>query len=322
MRLPTCMLAFLLTALPALAQSIAPATAPSSSSRPSQPQLSSYFLIPIVGRLGREVPLSAFAEALAAADEAGALYVLLYVDSPGAEIEDAERFLHLLISPPRRVLLAIVRRADGAAAALPFACRWVFVSAAGGSSLLASRPEDAKPEELVQLRRLLELACAAGERNMAVASAMGDPDFAVYGDGSGEVAMVPRGPDWRLLKPSGSVLAITDENALASGYADGLYRNLDDLALRLGISRGWRSAGDHGQVLMQAAATDYQRQLRRQLYYRQHRTEIEQLQSTSRRLRGELEALATAPSSARRTAAEAELAQTLDKLRLHEEKMK
>jgi len=260
------------------------AIAAPSATAPSKPTC---FIIPLAGRLGYEVTAEALQAALLAAKAAGARYIVLQLDSPGGSLEEADRLLSLLAQPELPPVAAVVRRADNAAALLPFACRWVFVSAKEGHSAIALPAGDslttAQHAELQQqMIQRLRQACQSSGRNTLAAVAMVDASTEYYGDGAGRVGPIRMDTTWQRAFPAGACLSVSPANAVSSGYADGICASLDEVALQIGLSDGWQSAGEQGKRIMEVAAQRVAAQTRQATYRRRHAAEIEQLQKTIR----------------------------------------
>lgn len=248
--------------------------------------LRTYFTIPVFGQLGREVTADAFSAAIDAAIEAKADYVVLLLDSDGGNLLEAERIVGVLGRHADLKTIAMVKRAMGPSVALSFACRRIYLYGEGTASLALPDQIGGRqltPEQTEQLRaalrRNLVEACRVSGREPLVALGMIEPDMSLYATPGTPVriSLGRGGPESQWIKRPGQMLTFDRSNAVAYGYAEAVCTTMDEIAMKMGLSDGWTSAGDRGSQVMQQAADAFRAENEKIRLRREHATEIGQL---------------------------------------------
>lgn len=175
------------------------------------------YRVPVTGVV--ELGLAPFIErSLAEAAEAGAVAVILDMDTPGGRVDAAERIADALADSPVPVYTLVNRRAFSAGALIALAGDGIFMRP--GSVIGAATPVDGSgtkaPEKIVSAMRS-EMRALAEERGLdpAVAEAMVDEDVAIEG-----------------VVEAGKLLTLTTEEAVGLGYAEEV-ADLEALVARL-----------------------------------------------------------------------------------------
>ncbi|MEQ8330840.1 MAG: NfeD family protein [Longimicrobiales bacterium] len=179
------------------------------------------YRVPVTGVI--ELGLAPFIErSLEEAAAAGAVLVVLDIDTPGGRVDAAERIADALADSPVPVVALVNRRAFSAGALIALATDGIYMRP--GSVIGAATPVDGSgnkaPEKIVSAMRS-EMRALAESRGLdpAVAEAMVDEDVAIEG-----------------VVDAGKLLTLTTEEAVAIGYAEEV-EDLDALlALRAGGS--------------------------------------------------------------------------------------
>jgi membrane-bound serine protease (ClpP class) len=191
---------------PALAMTLAALGTPLGAQTPG-----AVFRVPVTGTV--ELGLAPFVErAVAEAAAAGAVAVVLDMDTPGGRVDAAERISDALTDSPVPVYTLVNRRAFSAGALIALSSDRIYMRP--GSVIGAATPVDGTgqkaPEKIVSAMRseMRALAEAAG-LDPEVAAAMVDEDVAIEG-----------------VVEAGKLLTLTTEEAVAIGYAE----EVDDMA--------------------------------------------------------------------------------------------
>lgn len=245
-----------------------------------------YFTVPVFGQLGREVTADAFSAAIDAAIDAKADYVVLLLDSDGGSLLEAERIVGVLARHADLKTIAMVKRAMGPSVALSFACRRIYLYGEGAASLTLPdqiNGQQLTPEQTEQiraaLRRNLVEACRVAGRQPLVALGMIEPELDLVATPGAPVriSLGRAGPESQPIKRPGQLLAFDRSNAVEAGYAEAVCTTMDQIALKMGLSDGWTSAGDRGTQIMQQAADAFRSEQGKIRFQQEHAKEIDQL---------------------------------------------
>ena len=187
-----------------MALAIAAATAMSAQAVTSQPSPGSIYRVPVTGVV--ELGLAPFIErSVQEAAAAGAVAVVLDMDTPGGRVDAAERISDALTDASIPVYTLVNRRAFSAGALIALSTDGIFMRP--GSVIGAATPVNGSgekaPEKIVSAMRseMRALAEAAG-LDPEVAAAMVDEDVEIEG-----------------VVDAGKLLTLTTEEAVALGYA-------------------------------------------------------------------------------------------------------
>jgi membrane-bound serine protease (ClpP class) len=178
--------------------SLAGAQAPADAARPV------VYRVPVSGVV--EMGLAPFVQrAIAEANEAGAVAVVLDIDTPGGRVDAAERIADAISDAGLPVYAFVNRRAISAGALISLATNQIYMRP--GSVLGAATPVTGEgqtaPEKMVSVMRS-EFRALAEARGLdpRIAESMVDPDIAVEG-----------------VVPEGKLLTLSTEDAVRVGYA-------------------------------------------------------------------------------------------------------
>lgn len=159
-----------------------PPEAPSEpSSRPFHQTLneSRFVRIPIVGEIGQDVDVEVVTAQLAVAEQRGA-YVILTIDSPGGGMINTRALVQALRNHNQLKIVALVKRADGEAAAIPTECD-VVLRYGDAAPADGGRPTSART--IGDIRQILGVTSweeivipPAPERKRVVIDMQGSPD--------------------------------------------------------------------------------------------------------------------------------------------------
>lgn len=178
------------------------------------------YQVPVTGTI--ENGLAPFiARAIVEATEAGAVLVVLDIDTPGGRIDAAERIVDAIRGSAVPVVAWVHPRAWSAGAMIALAAEQIYVTP--GGALGAATPVDGSgtkaSEKMVSAMRaeFRSLAEARG-RDPALAEAMVDESIDIPG-----------------LAPVGKLLSVTSQQALTVGLADAEANSLDAVLAARGV---------------------------------------------------------------------------------------
>lgn len=136
------------------------------------------YVIPIEGTI--DEGLAAFVErALAEARDAGAVAVLLEINTFGGRVDSATRIKDGLTAMPVPVVAFVTQRAWSAGALIALGAR--YIAMAPGTSIGAAEPRPADEKVISALRKEFEAAAEARGRDPLIAGAMVDADVEIEG---------------------------------------------------------------------------------------------------------------------------------------------
>ncbi|HUU43476.1 MAG TPA: hypothetical protein VMX57_06835 [Planctomycetota bacterium] len=203
-------------------------------------------VIPIHGQIGVEFTTVKMKRCLEEAVALSPTVVVLDIDTPGGSTQDAEDIVNLIIDYKGLRFVAFVRKAISAGSTITLACPEVYVTeeAVIGAATAWYRQGGGLPTALAEKqmsiwRAMGRKAAEHGGHSKLFAEAMVDPDFVLtLREEDGEV-LIERDGDGEVLKAKGKILTLTGREAVKSGLAKGVVKDLDDLARKLGMS-GWK----------------------------------------------------------------------------------
>lgn len=169
------------------------------------------YRVPVTGVV--ELGLAPFIErSVAEAAAAGAVAVILDMDTPGGRVDAAERISDALTDAPLPVYTLVNRRAFSAGALIALSTDRIYMRP--GSVIGAATPVDGSgqkaPEKIVSaMRSEMRALAEAADLDPEVAAAMVDEEIEIEG-----------------VVEAGKLLTLTTEEAVAIGYAE----EVDDLA--------------------------------------------------------------------------------------------
>lgn len=210
--------AAVLFALVALSLSIHPSVAQSGSDVPAG---GSVYVVPITGAI--DLGLAPYlSRVLSEAEAAGAVAVLLPIDTPGGRLDAVLQMRDALLGSDVRTIAFVDRTAFSAGALVAIAAEEIYM--APGAVMGAATPVeggtgDAADEKIISaVRTTFKATAEARGRDPAIAEAMVDADVAIDG-----------------LVARGELLTLTTNEALAWGYADGVATNRAEVLAAAGL---------------------------------------------------------------------------------------
>lgn len=218
----------------------------------------SYFEIPIMGMIGREVTATAVGEALDAARRAKATHVVLLFDSGGGLVSECDRIIDVMDHNRDLSTIAYVKNAQSAAAVIAATCRMIIMHPAGqmGAAVPFKITPDGTPKEVDEkftsaFRARARTAAAIGRHNPDLIMGMIDPKLVLYlsQDENGVSISAERGDV--CIKPKEKILTLTAEEARRYGLAKGIARGMSEVAARLQVTE-WTSCGREGWEIMRS----------------------------------------------------------------------
>jgi hypothetical protein len=234
---------------------------------PNPPQANPYLEIPLEGRFGTQITARGLEESLMLAKTLGVKHVVFSINSPGGDPQ-AEGEIRNLLSrfDPTFQFHAVVREATGVAALPLVCCETILIRPGGKIGAVKPAFDEAQYQGMETRVVLANLALNLGEEakrhghSAELVRAMMDPAEALYGwrDSSGRVqisGLLPNGvhsDDFILKHPAGSVLTLTDRQAVELRFARPFDGSVADLGCELGFV-GWASKGDAGRAVMAQA---------------------------------------------------------------------
>lgn len=214
-------------------------TAPAES-RPAGPTC---YIVPIQGKIGRDVSAAQIRECLTEARKLKATVVLLEVHSGGGAVDETEQILRLLESAKDLRIVAHIRDAGSAAAIITLSCKEIYVhpQAIIGSALAIQHTPwgTVEVEEKMQSfwRARCRTAAEHGGHEPLLAEAMVDSSVELCIEQVDGKPVVKRGATGRVLKATGKLLALTAKEAIDCGLARGEVINRSELGATLGYPK-------------------------------------------------------------------------------------
>ncbi|MDF1553480.1 MAG: hypothetical protein P1P84_10485 [Deferrisomatales bacterium] len=242
------------------------------------PDAPTYVVIPLHGKVGKEIRASVLGRCLAAALAQRPSAVVLEVDSPGGFLSELYQLLNLSLTwqrehPEQRVVVLVREQAMSAAAVLSTSVPEIYLLPGSAIGAAMAIHIDRNKVTAVQekfssaYRGKARAAAEAGGHDPLLVEAMIDPDLEVSAsDGAdGAVQLVKGAPPegGRRLIGEGKLLTLTADEAVAVGLAAGVVNDYAELGGRLGHPE-WREGSDAARQIVaawkeeiQGVETDY-----------------------------------------------------------------
>ena len=221
-----------------------------------------YCVFPLQGEVGVEIQAEVLAKALDLAISRKHPFVVLEIDAAGGTLAQIEPVVEALIKAGKSTrLVGLVRRAEGAVAAIPLALRDVYVTS---GAVLASAdlpvPDDLTPQlSRMAWQTLFRSAAAAGGRDELLADAFADPAATLSYDRVGGQIRLTRRDGQVAVKEAGQPMRLNADAAVALGLAAGKAEAAASLSPLAG-PRGWRLVPVGGGLLLRRSAEQARRQ--------------------------------------------------------------
>jgi len=212
-----------------------------------------YLRIPIRGVIGTDFTGETMKSYLEQAAKLRPTVVILEVDTSGGSVADAEKIVDLIIDSKDLRIVALVRKALSAGAAITLACREVYVTKTAtigaATSYLAGRggrpvvlPADIAEKFQSAWRAVCRKAAQHGGHPSILAEAMIDRNFALTMRKRDGRVILERNGKGDILKPKGRILTLTAREAISCKLAGQMARDVTVLGRHLGMP-GWREVG-------------------------------------------------------------------------------
>jgi ClpP class serine protease len=91
-----------------------------------------YCVLPVVGRIGKDVLARDLEAGLRAARQSNSKYIVLVINSPGGSLGEMSDIVHVIRDNPDLKFIAYVKRAISAAAIVAMACPQIYIAPSGG----------------------------------------------------------------------------------------------------------------------------------------------------------------------------------------------
>ena len=247
---------------PAIPRQASPAPAATSTpapaavvppSVPSAGKDGTYMVIPIRGVVGRAVDRNIMAAYLEKAAKLKPDVIVVDLQTPGGDTAEAEAIIDSLVALKGVRVVALVRKAVSAGAAITLACKEIYISEnatiGAAVSFILDRegkvvrlPTDVAEKMQSIWRASMRKAAEHGGHPSLLAEAMVDPSFAVTMRKEGDKIVLERDGAGEVIKARNRVLMLTGREAVACGLALGLAETPEALGTILGFS-GWKELG-------------------------------------------------------------------------------
>lgn len=211
----------------------------------------SYFVILIRGAIGDDVTSGQVQAELKKAAALAPTAVVLDIDTPGGSTLHAEEIIKGIIEAKDLRLVAFVRQALSAGAAVALACKEIYVAEtatigglvsfiAGQDGLPVDLPPDFKEKRQSIWRATCRLAAERGGHSTLIPEAMIDMDFALTMREVDGRRILERDGRGSVIKAKGKILTLTAREAMACGLAIGIVDDYEALGEQMKM-RGWEN---------------------------------------------------------------------------------
>ncbi|MEJ7900356.1 MAG: hypothetical protein WKF63_00805 [Thermomicrobiales bacterium] len=216
---PVLLLAMLLMAAGMLVPTFAPDVAAQDDAGTGAQQV---YVVPIQGTI--EPGISSFLDrSLDEAAEAGAVYVVLDINTPGGRLDTVLQMRDMILNSPVPVVAYVNREAFSAGALITIASDEIYMAPAGvfgaATPVLGGTGETADEKTVSAVRSTFRATAEEKGRDPAIAEAMVDPAVAIDG-----------------LDTATTLLTLTTEQALEWDYADGVAADIPAVLASLGVA--------------------------------------------------------------------------------------
>jgi len=209
---------------------------------PPADKTGTYMLIPIEGTIGAQFTAKDMTYYLEQARKLKPDIVILYLDTPGGYISDAEEIINAIIDSKDLRFVAYVRKALSAGAAITLTCREIYVEdvAKIGAALcfqtINGLPAPVEEKFQSSWRATCRKAADYGGHPSVLAEAMVDAELAVCMRTEGDKVVVERGVNGTPLSDSGRILTLTAKEAVECRLAVDMVEDFGDLQAKLGYA--------------------------------------------------------------------------------------
>lgn len=227
--------------------------------KPAQPAGPSYYMLPIRGEIGVEVTAEALERALIDVARKAPDLLVLDIDCPGGSVAEAGKIMAVLSNVRGPRLVAYVRRAEWAAAAVAMACPYIVM--APGATIGA--PPPLRPDGVAlpidrqlegTMLALLRTGARIGRHSTLIALGMLDTDLELSVQVLRGRPTVVEGRQGRVLKTRGTALTLSAAQAVAAGLAGGVAREAAQIRVLIGLKDWHRVQGDGWAYMIRKGA--------------------------------------------------------------------
>lgn len=269
--------------------------AESGTDRAEESTGATYYPIPIMGEIGRDVKAQFLRRALEDAREENPDFVVLYIDSPGGSVAQTREIVGALAEARDLRRVAVVREALSSAAIVAMTCREIYMTptAVIGGAVPYRIGPDGTPEEVEEkfqsvIRAQFRAAAQMGEHpTLLVESMMDQSKQVVLIEKDGEKRLAESG-DGEVLKEKGQILTLTPREATQCGLADGTVGGLEGLGKAMGLHgcheasrKGWRMMVGQARI----ARRERQQKLRREALAAQREKVAPEIEELNKQIR-------------------------------------
>ncbi len=239
--IPIIALSLLLAAYLSAETATAPATQPTSQ----ESKADTFLLVEVKGTIGGSFSAARMKAVLSEARREKPTAVVLYLDTPGGLVAEAEEIVDLIIEHKDLHFIALVRKALSAGVPITLACKEIYVtetatigaavsyfSGAGGRPV--DLPPDVAEKHQSAWRAVCRKAADHGGHSSLLAEGMVARDFAITMRRVKDQVILERNGKGELLKAAGRILTLTAKEAVACGLARGVVSDVRGLGAKLG----------------------------------------------------------------------------------------
>lgn len=223
--------------------------------QPITAEAGTYHVIPIRGKIGRDFTAQDMADQIALAREFQPDVVILFLDTGGGNIFEAEDIINLIIKNDDLRFVAYVRQALSAGAAIAMTCPEIYVeevATIGGAlsyKFVESIPTPVAEKFQSMWRAVCRKAAQHGNHSGLLAEAMVDSELELTMRTEGGTVILERGGDGDVLSARGRLLTLTAEEAVECSLATAVVAGPADFQSRLGLTDA-----DSDENFLEAAA--------------------------------------------------------------------
>ena len=255
----------------------APATgpAPTPTSGPAAGVITAaaektYYPLPIVGEIGKEVKADVLEVALEDALKARPDYIVFYIDSGGGSVEETRAIVEVIAMAEGVKFVAVVKQALSAAAVIALTCPDIYMSptAVMGGAVPYKIGPDGTPQAVEEkfksvIRAQFRSAADLGGHPTVLVEAMMDPDMELYiQEKDGKKTLAAVGPG-KLIKAKGKILSLTAKEAIDAGIAKGRVRKMDQIYKAMDLESWTRIPGKGWDIMAARTNAARREQLRK-----------------------------------------------------------
>ncbi len=244
-----------------------------------------YYPLPITGRLGEDTQAETFATALDDVLATKPDVLVLYINSTGGSVTEAEQITQLLAKAKGKTkemrIVAYVRRAQAAAAAVALWCPDICIAPKG--QILAHETPSDDPDvvldDAVNINAKIAEAARAGKHSELLVRGLTNPELELAASLEAGKIVIREGRIGRPIKDKDKPLVLVGRKAVDAGLAKGVVAGVHEMKTPLGIKK-WRKVSRKGWDILALHARQYRAEA--------GRAKAEQKRAEAKAKRGEL----------------------------------